>query len=131
MQGQLFSWGRNNEGQLGRTLAPDEFGCSALPRPVEGLEQQHVRDPDWLAAEPLRTKVAAKTHSYDVCLRMLLLIQHWPAPIKGEQCLPEPGSASQLLPKQIPNDGHCPDGAQAKPIQQFPAPGGVGSALNR
>jgi hypothetical protein len=44
-QGQLLSWGRNNEGQLGRALAHEEFGWSAVPAPVEALSRHHVRAP--------------------------------------------------------------------------------------
>ena len=40
--GELFSWGRAAEGQLGRALLPDEFGCSATPAPVEGLQRVPV-----------------------------------------------------------------------------------------
>lgn len=42
LQGQLWSWGRNNEGQLGRPLAEAEFGCSPVPRPLDALSQHHV-----------------------------------------------------------------------------------------
>lgn len=35
--GELFSWGRNNEHQLGRPLVGGEFECSATPRQVLGL----------------------------------------------------------------------------------------------
>ena len=40
--GQLWSWGRSSEGQLGRATAPDEFGCSATPQPVDALHRQQV-----------------------------------------------------------------------------------------
>ncbi|PRW58731.1 ultraviolet-B receptor UVR8 isoform B [Chlorella sorokiniana] len=41
-EGQLWSWGRNNEGQLGRPLAENEFGCSPVPRPVDALSAHHI-----------------------------------------------------------------------------------------
>jgi len=41
-EGELWSWGRNNEGQLGRGLDADEWGCSAVPRPVEALGCQQA-----------------------------------------------------------------------------------------
>ncbi|EFN51325.1 hypothetical protein CHLNCDRAFT_141087 [Chlorella variabilis] len=40
--GQLFAWGRNKEGQLGRVLAPGEFDFSAAPQPVEALSKEHI-----------------------------------------------------------------------------------------
>lgn len=40
--GQLWSWGRNNEAQLGRPLGDGEFGCSPAPAPCLGLEKHHV-----------------------------------------------------------------------------------------
>eukprot|EP00887_Chlorella_sp_A99_P006967 scaffold2.g6967.t1 len=41
--GELWSWGRGKEGQLGRPLAPGEFDCSPVPgRVVHGLEGVRV-----------------------------------------------------------------------------------------
>ncbi|KAL4860241.1 GABA transporter 1 [Chlorella vulgaris] len=41
-EGQLYSWGRNREGQLGRALGRGEFECSALPQSVDALAKHHV-----------------------------------------------------------------------------------------
>lgn len=40
--GQLFTWGRNNEWQLGRPLDRDEINFSATPRPVPSLERHNI-----------------------------------------------------------------------------------------
>ncbi|KAI3439085.1 hypothetical protein D9Q98_001495 [Chlorella vulgaris] len=44
-EGQLYSWGRNREGQLGRALGRGEFECSALPQSVDALAKHHVTAP--------------------------------------------------------------------------------------